>query len=295
MIPMRGRGYEEADVRIHAIDALDRSFWPFPARPVTVDEDERPPSPGEEVAHHAAPAPIQSDEIAQQIARLGSPNVSDLQRLPLAKLGVSARFGLDLAPALARVAGKSQPGTYLVGVRRLDNDHHRQWMRVQVTDLSLSVVEEERSVRFYVTSLSDGRPVAKARIRVEGGDHENWVTIASGETADDGHFVWQRDDPSAQSAQLRRISVAKGEDLLVIDPAAPPDRYSADGWFPGSGDWLDWMQADLSHNHPLPKTLCHVFTERPIYRPDDPVHIKAYVRRLADGALTPGGKGSRPR
>ena len=54
MIPMRGRGYEEADVRIHAIDALDRSFWPFPARPVTVDEDERPPSPGEEVAHHAA-------------------------------------------------------------------------------------------------------------------------------------------------------------------------------------------------------------------------------------------------
>jgi uncharacterized protein YfaS (alpha-2-macroglobulin family) len=291
MIPMRGRGYDEADVRIHAIDPLDRSFWPFPAKPVLVDEDERPPSPGEAVAPHASPSPVQGDEAAQQIRRLGSPNLSELQRMPLATLGVSARFGLDLAPALTRIAGKTQPGTYLVGVRRLDNDHHRQWMRVQVTDLSLSVVEEETSVRFYVTSLSDGRPVPKAKIRVEGGDHDKWVTIASGETGDDGHFDWTREDQGAQTAQLRRIAVVKGEDVLVVDPAAPPDRYSADGWFPGGGDWLDWMQGDLSHNHPLPKTLCHVFTERPIYRPDDPVHIKAYVRRLADGALTPGGKG----
>lgn len=291
MIPMRGRGYDQADVRIQAIDPLDRSFWPFPVKPVIVDEDQRPPSPGEAVAPHATPTPIQGEEIAQQIVRLGSPNVSDLQRLPLAKLGVSAKFGLDLAPALARVAGKTQPGTYLVGVRRLDNDRHRQWMRVQVTDLSLSVVEEEKSVRFYVTSLSDGRPVAKASIRIEGGDHDNWVTIASGETADDGHFTWERPDPAAQAAQLRRIAVSKGADVLVVDPAAPPDRYSAEGWFPGGSDWLDWMLGDLSHNHPPPKTLCHVFTERPIYRPDDPVHIKAFVRRLADGALAPGGKG----
>jgi uncharacterized protein YfaS (alpha-2-macroglobulin family) len=291
MIPMRGRGYDEADVRIHAVDPLDRSFWPFPAKPVIVDEDQRPPSPGEAAAPHAAPAPINGDEIAQQIARLGSPNVSDLQRLPLATLGVSAKFGLDLAPALTRIAGKTQPGTYLVGVRRLDNDPHRQWMRVQVTDLSLSAVEEEKAVRFYVTSLSDGKPIAKAQIRIEGGDHEQWVTIASGETAEDGHFIWTRPDLHAQPAQLRRIVVTKGEDVMVLDPAAPPDRYSADGWFPGGNDWLDWMQGDLSHNHPAPKTLCHVFTERPIYRPDDPVHIKAYVRRLADGALTPGGQG----
>jgi uncharacterized protein YfaS (alpha-2-macroglobulin family) len=291
MIPMRGRGYSEADVRIHAIDPLDRSFWPFPLQPVTADEDARPPSPGEEVDPHTADQPIESDELIQQLQRLGSPSVSELMKLPLTPLGASARFGLDLAPAFTRISGKDHPGTYLVGVRRLDRENTREWMRVQVTDLSVSMVEEERSVRFFVTSLSDGRPVDKAEVRIEGGDHGNWTKIASGTTGSDGHFTWERANHGPAREQLRRISVIKSGDVLTIDPSAPLDRYSANGWFPGSGSTLDWMQGNLANRHPAPKTLCHVFTERPIYRPDDPVHIKAYVRQLADGALTPGGQG----
>jgi uncharacterized protein YfaS (alpha-2-macroglobulin family) len=293
MVPMRGRGYAEADVRIHAIDPLDRSFWPFPAEPVAVDEDERAPSPGEQATPHQEDSPIEADEIARQIRRLGSPSISELMKLPLVPQGGSARFGLDLAPALARIAGKEHPGTYLVGVRRLANVTGRAWMRVQVTDLSVSVVEEEKSVRFFVTSLSDGRPVEKAEVRVEGGDHGNWTKIASGLTDVDGQFAWTQPAPGPQPAQLRRIAVLKGDDVLVLDPSAPSDRYSADGWFPAQYNWLGWMQRDLNYRHPLPKTLCHVFTERPIYRPDDPVHIKAYVRQLANGVLTPGGIGQK--
>jgi uncharacterized protein YfaS (alpha-2-macroglobulin family) len=291
MVPMRGRGYSEADVRIHAIDPLDRSFWPFPLQPVTADEDVRPPSPGEDVAPHKTENPIQSDELVRQLQRLGSPSVSELMRLPLTPLGASARFGLDLAPAFTRIAGKEKPGTYLVGVRRLDKDDQREWMRIQVTDLSVSMVEEERSIRFFVTSLSDGRPVEKAEVRVEGSDHNSLTTLASGVTSADGHFTWERPGTEPGRGQLRRIVVIKNGDTLVVDPAAPLDRYSANGWFPGGGNTLDWMQGDLSRRHPAPKTLCHVFTERPIYRPDDPVHIKAYVRQLANGALTPGGQG----
>src|SRR5581483_1840819 len=132
----RGRGYAEADVRIHAIDPLDRSYWPFPVRPLAVDEETRPPSPGEEADPHTADRPIQTDELVRQIQKLGSPSVSELMRLPLTPLGASARFGLDLAPAFARIGGKDMPGAYLVGVRRLDKEHEREWMRVQVTDLS---------------------------------------------------------------------------------------------------------------------------------------------------------------
>jgi uncharacterized protein YfaS (alpha-2-macroglobulin family) len=291
MIPMRGRGYSEADVRIHAIDPLDRSFWPFPLQPVTANEDDRPPSPGEEVDPHTTDQPIESDELLKQLQRLGSPSVSELMKLPLTPLGTSARFGLNLAPAFTRISGKDHPGTYLVGVRRLDKDNSREWMRVQVTDLSISMVEEEHSVRFFVTSLSDGRPVDKAEVRVEGGDHSNWTKIASGVTGSDGHFTWERTSRGPAREQLRRISVIKGDDVLTIDPSAALDRYSASGWFPGNGNTLDWMQGNLANRHPAPKTLCHVFTERPIYRPDDPVHIKAYVRQLTDGGLTPGGQG----
>lgn len=291
MAPMRGRGYSEADVRIHAVDPLDRSFWPFPAEPVVANEDDRPPSPGEAVDPHTGDRPIEADELLQQLQRLGSPSVSELMKLPLTPLGTSARFGLDLAPAFTRISGKDHPGTYLIGVRRLDKDNTREWMRVQVTDLSVSMVEEEKSVRFVVTSLSDGRPVEKAEVRIEGGDHEKWTRIASGSTAADGHFTWERSNLGPARAELRRISVIKGDDVLVIDPSAPLDRYSANGWFPGAGNALDWMQGNLANRHPAPKTLCHVFTERPIYRPDDPVHIKAYVRQLANGALTPGGQG----
>ncbi|HEX4505804.1 MAG TPA: alpha-2-macroglobulin family protein, partial [Alphaproteobacteria bacterium] len=291
MVPMHGRGYAEADVRIHAVDPLDRSFWPFPLQPVVVNEDDRPPSPGEEVQHHTEDRPIDTDELMKQLQRLGSPSVSELEKLPLTPLGTSARFGLNLAPAFARISGKDHPGTYLVGIRRLDKENTREWMRVQVTDLSVSMVEEEKSVRFFVTSLSDGHPVEKAEVRIEGGDHDKWTKIASGQTGSDGHFTWERSNLGPARAQLRRIVVVKGDDVLTVDPGAPLDRYSANGWFPTSGNTLDWMQGNLANRHPAPRTLCHVFTERPIYRPDDPVHIKAYVRELANGALTPGGQG----
>lgn len=290
MVPMRGRGYAEADVRIHAVDPLDRSFWPFPDKPVTANEDDRPPSPGEEIDPHNGAHLVDADELLKQLQRLGSPSVSELMKLPLTPLGTSARFGLDLSPAFTRISGKEHPGTYLVGIRRLDKDNQREWMRVQVTDLSVSMVEEEKSVRFFVTSLSDGRPVEKAEVRVEGGNGNNWVKIASGQTGADGHFVWERTNPGPERSRLRRIAVIKGDDVLVVDPAAPLDRYSANGWFPGTGNALEWMQGNLANRHPAPRTLCHVFTERPIYRPDDPVHIKAYVRQLADGALAAGGK-----
>src|SRR5581483_12372097 len=40
-----------------------------------------------------------------------------------------------------------------------------------------------------------------------------------------------------------------------------------------------------------PRTLCHVFTERPIYRPEEPVHIKGYVRSYRGGTLSYATRG----
>ena len=286
MVPVHGRGYEAADVRVHAIDPQDRSFWPFPTQPIATNDSDRPPTTGETVEPWKAPETIRPDEIKDQIARLGSPSVSSLLKLPLTPLGTSAHFGLDLAPSLARITGKEKPGTYLIGVRALDKPGERSWTRIQVTDLSLTVVEADAGIRVFVTSLSDGKPVDKARLRFDGTTPKGWRQIEAGDTSADGHLDWAG---GGKEFTLRRVVVTKGDDTLVIDPQQAPDRYSVAGWYPSPSSWLEWT-SNPADRHPKPRALCHVFTERPIYRPDDPVHIKAYIRVLQDGLLKPGAQ-----
>src|SRR5262249_31194968 len=160
------------------------------------------------------------------------PPVSALVSLPLKREGSAATFGLDLAPHLARIAGKGAPGTYLLGLRDLAGSSERQWMRVQVSDLSLSTLEEPDAVRFCVTSLSTGQPVAGARVRVEATlddrGEATWTTLADGATAPDGSFRWTAPgaDPSFRRTwTLRRLIVDKEGDVLVLDSTRPPERY----------------------------------------------------------------------
>jgi uncharacterized protein YfaS (alpha-2-macroglobulin family) len=289
MIPLSGRGYTQADLRIHEIDPLDRSFWPFPATPVTTNDDDRPPAPGEQTAPWTQTGNIDPGTLQSEIAQLGSPSISRLAALPLTPLGPSASFGLDLKGDFARISGRNNPGTYLIGLRALDQPGTRSWMRVQVTDLSVTPIEEPGAVRFVVTSLSTGLPVPGAHIAVDAVQQGAWTSIGAGATDADGAFNWQV-APAAGTSGPTRIVVTKDDDTLVVDPTQPPDQYTANGWSPGASNWLAWTaQTDLTPRYPQPATLCHIFTERPIYRPEDPVHIRAFIRQLQYGLLTPDG------
>lgn len=296
MAPVEGRGDERVDLRIYRIDPLNRSFWPFPDSPVQVDESKRPPGPGEEPRPWTDPErPIQQNELVRHLSALGSPPVSTIVTLPLRREGSSARFGLDLGPYLDRLAGAGKPGTYLIGLRRLDRSSTRAWMRIQVTDLSLTAAEEPRRVVFGVTSLSTGKPVAGAAVRVEGsevvagsGQGPRWTTLFEGTTDAAGRLVWN--PPGAQEGRtlaVRRIVARQGDDILVLDPARAPDGFADGQWSPSSETWLGWTQDTLAPRGPQPETLCHIFTERPVYRPEETVHIKGYLRVRERGRLTP--------
>jgi hypothetical protein len=290
-VPVEGRGEERVDLRIHAVDPRDRSFWPFPDRPVVTDESQRPPGPGEEPEPHTAPDwPVSYDEIAQHLRTLGSPLVSTVADLPLTRDGSAADFGLDLAPHLAKIAGANRSGTYLVGLRDLGGAAQRSWLRLQVTDLSLSAVEETLATRFSVTSLSTGRPIAAAHVVVEGSESRpagtSWVELARGTTDPDGTFVWRAPGSSRNiTRRVRRIVVQKGDDTLVLDPSRPPDRYADNQWSGEQDTWLQWMVESLQGRSPSPETLTHIFTERPVYRPEEEVHIKGFVRNRHLGHL----------
>jgi hypothetical protein len=295
MAPIEGRGDERLDLRLYPIDPLDRSLWPFPDSPVIVDEAKRPPGPGEEPPPWTAPdRGITPTELIRHLQNLGSPPVSTLVTLPLRREGSSARFGLDLGPHLDRLAGAGAPGTYLVGLRRLDRSSTRSWIRVQVTDLTVAVAEEPRAVVFTVNSLATAQPVGGAKVKVEGSVRESghdarWETLFEGATDAAGRVTWHPPGyVTGRDVAVRRIAVQNAKDLLVLDPSHTPDGYADGQWSPTSEAWLGWTtRANLDDRGPQPETLAHIFTERPVYRPEDGVHIKGYLRHREKGELTP--------
>lgn len=284
MIHMDGRGFERLDVRIHAVDPLDRSFWPFPGQAVEVDEDARPPAPGEAPEPYTLPERrITVRELSDQIKAMGSPSVSTLREIPLRKKGSSAKFGLDLKELLEKIHGKNGTGAYLVGIRKLDGSNTRSWMRVQVTDLCLTAVEEPTRVRFATTSLASGAPLGDVEIRMEGYHYrrEKWETIFSGKTGPDGSLTYNA--PGSTKYVIRRIVAQKDGDMLVLDPSRPMDRFYNNLWARSQGNWLQWTQETLRHRGESDRMICHIFTERPVYKPDEPVHVKGYLRQLSKG------------
>ena len=285
-LPLEGRGFGRVDLRAYRIDPLDRTFWPFPDTPIDLDESVQPPAPGEEPAPYTAPgAPIDSASLALHLRTLGSPPVSRIVKLPLQTAGSAARFGIDLSSEFAAISGPREPGTYLVGIRHLDESTQRSWLRVQVTDLSLTTVDETDGVKFAVTSLSTGEPVSDAGIRIEGAKDNRWVTLFETKTGSDGTAHWNI-PTGVRGGMVERIVVQKGRDILVLDPTHAPDQYADNHWNEPGGTWLQWTQGSLAGRGEQSKMLCHVFSERPVYRPEEKVYIKGYVRNRYHGMLS---------
>jgi alpha-2-macroglobulin len=290
LLPLRGRGYDRADVRIYRIDPLGRDFWPFAKEGIETADDRPPPLAGNEPSPWSNSGDVARQAVAARIRALGSPSVSELVALPIARGGVEARFGLDMQPLLQKIAGAEQPGAYLIGLRTLDGNH-RRWLRLQVTDLTLSTVEEADRVRFTVTSLATARPIEGAEIRLDGVREGNFVTLAQGLTEADGSFAWNA--PDIPHVALRRIVVSKGTDTLVLDPQHGPQQYAAENWTEPGMPWLGWVFDKIAERRERPRTLCHAFTERPIYRPEEPIEISGFVRRWQQGGLSyAGGDGT---
>ena len=278
--PMQGRGEEQVDLRIYKLDPLDRNFWPFPDRPVGVNEESRPPGPGE--------GPAFATNMPKQIQLLGSPLVSRLVSLPMKDRMGNLRFGLDLKALLTKISGENQPGTYLLGYRKIGSSTQRDYARIQVTDLSLSTVEEESAVNFVVTSLSTGAPVAGAKVIVEGQYHwknseKIWQPIISGVTDSTGQFRYVHE--TKIEAYLRRIVVSHEGDVLTLNPAKPPPHFLDNHWYSSRRGWLAWLARDPHHIKDQPVRKAHIFTERPVYRPEELVHIKGYLRLRQMGSL----------
>ncbi|MFL5321556.1 MAG: hypothetical protein ACJ790_17975, partial [Myxococcaceae bacterium] len=296
MLPLQGYGDARADVRIYRIDPLHEGIWPFPSSPVVINEESAPPFPGEEPGTPTdTPNYIGAQELQQHIRLLGTPLVSRVVDLPLANKTGTTTFGLDLAPLLDEVVGRQRPGTYLVGLRRLTGAPERAYVRVQITNLSLTTVEERDRAMFFVRTLDEAKDVRGAKIVLEG--QRRVPDPPHGKTATKlvpfTHTLTTDDHgqaslgPQADWASIKRISVQSGEDILVLDPREPPAAFANNHWSPSSG-FLEWLGQPVPAP-PNDTTLGFIFTERPIYRPGEKVFIKGYVRKKVGGEFQLAG------
>jgi alpha-2-macroglobulin len=295
MLPLQGYGDARADVRIYRIDPLHTGLWPFPERPVVIQEESAPPFPGEEPSiPDSSSGYIGPDQLRAHIRLLGSPLVSRVVDLPLASKSGTTAFGLDLGPLLDEAVGRQRPGSYLVGLRRLTGAPERAYVRVQVTNLSLTAVEERDRALFFVRTLDEAREVRGAKIVIEGQRHVPdpkrpgqmmSVPFSLPLTTDEGGRATL--GPRPDWVSIKRISVQSGEDMLVLDPRAPPATFARNHWSPSSG-FLEWIGQQI----PPPRNdalLGFVFTERPIYKPGEKVFIKGFARRKTGGELQLAG------
>ena len=190
LLPLRGRGYDRADIRIHAIDPLSRDFWPFPAMA------SRPKTPRSRRCRAMSPnigataptsRPTRSRSASRRWDRPPFRDSSTCRSSAAAPTPNSASISRRISPASP---AREQPGAYLVGLRADRSARKRRWLRVQVTDLTLSAIEEPERVRFAVTSLSTAQPVGGAQMRIEGVKDDKFVTLAKGATDASGFFIW---------------------------------------------------------------------------------------------------------
>ncbi len=281
MVPLRGYGEPRADVRIHRVDPFHPGLWPFPSSPIVIDEQSAPPFPGEEPATASRQTWVDARSLAPHIRLLGSPLVSRVVDLPLSDKSGATTFGLDLKPLLDDAAG-NKPGTYLVGLRRLTGPAERAWVRVTVTNLSLTSVDETGRAVLYVRALDTGDAVKGATVKFEGLSRASPPAPVSWSATTDGDgrvivapLPW---------SQLDRLSVINGDDVLVLDPRERLPGFASNHWSSGSSG-LTWLTSQSIPPAPNDATLGFVFPERGIYRPGEAVFLKGFVRSKVSGEL----------
>ena len=79
--------------------------------------------------------------------------------------------------------------------------------------------------------------------------------------------------------------VSRDGDTLVLDTRNPPPAFAANHWSRGGASWLEWLAAAPREKRHERRTRAWLLTERPVYRPEEAVHILGWVRDLQDGRI----------
>jgi alpha-2-macroglobulin len=163
---------------------------------------------------------------------------------------------VDLRPALPSGTGhlivvieaQSRTG---VATERVHKER-TAYIWVQATQIGLDALVDGQQMVAWANSLADGAPLASVELRLLPGERSA-VTSADG--------VATLPLPSGVGAWL--LAAQQGDDVAFL-----PASYYGEGW----------------RERPLQDSLAwYVFDDRGLYRPDEEVHVKGWVRRIGAG------------
>lgn len=264
-IPIYISGYRYLDIKVYRISPTDERFINFPEHPVLVDEGKLGPASGE------------SRTLEDHIKSLSYPIFSDIVDLGEAVYGTTS---IDLGAILEKYSLADKPGTYLVGYRVPDKQKTRVYVKVVVTDLSLTFAEDSREIFVFVYSLKTALPIAGANITIKGVNRKGeTVVIKQGITDFRGLLRIPKKD--LLDYYVREIKVEKDGDILVLPASSETLRFNMNYWERVKG--VLWSNISVKEESAEYKAV--IFTERPIYRPDESVYIKGIIRRWKDGFI----------
>jgi uncharacterized protein YfaS (alpha-2-macroglobulin family) len=168
------------------------------------------------------------------------------------------------------------PGYYLLGMDSQEVQYEGKGRYLDVRLLmvvsdSLNLKISEGNGLLWLTGLTSGRPTPHMPVSVF---DEKQTIVAVGKTDQDGLFSFEL-NPEHRGTSLYASSVAEGH-----------LAFTSQDWYSGvsSDDFGIWSTYYTSRTYDSLTT--YLYTDRPLYRPDQPVYFKGVVRRDRDLAYS---------
>ena len=145
---------------------------------------------------------------------------------------------------------------------------------IQLTDIGVLWTHETDKLRFSVFSLTSGLPLGSAVIHLLNTDFKPVAKISSDAT---GTAIV----PFTPEIEWAEINAPNDAYTLRLGSSAEA--------LPAAGFALDIRYLTWEEHSEVADASCFVFTDRPLYRPGETVHVKGFVRALKQSGLTAAG------
>jgi alpha-2-macroglobulin len=150
---------------------------------------------------------------------------------------------------------------------------------VQLTDIGALWARQSNTLRFSIFSLTSGLPSPSAGIRLLDADFKEIAKVSSDETG----MATIPFTPEIQWALITERNDAYT--LRLGETASTLNQY----WLGNIGN-ISYLHWDVNHPEErsgMVNARCFVFTDRPLYRPGETVHVKGLARELKQSGLAP--------